>query len=243
MTKLTINGYENKIENKYYKIYLGLMEKRINEKLDENVYHEKHHILPRCLGGEDCSENIVTLTAKEHFIAHLLLTKFIKGGKERYKVLAAFFAMINLKSINTSERYITSRKFEVLRKEWADRLSEEMKGRSPFKDKKIHAKTMVTRKERGTNIWVTNNPMKDPIKAKKIASSRKGKNHYLVKKTKYEYSIEGKEWIEIDKELTIKEICSNFNWSVSTFNYILRGKTPKRGPMANIRIRKVINED
>lgn len=43
-------------------------------------YYEIHHIIPRSLGGGDDMSNLVELTAKEHFIAHLLLAK-IYGGK------------------------------------------------------------------------------------------------------------------------------------------------------------------
>lgn len=35
-----------------------------------NEYHERHHILPKCLGGTDDKENLIDLYAKEHFIAH-----------------------------------------------------------------------------------------------------------------------------------------------------------------------------
>lgn len=38
-------------------------------------YVEKHHIIPRCMGGDDSEENLVKLTAREHFIAHQLLVK------------------------------------------------------------------------------------------------------------------------------------------------------------------------
>ena len=38
-------------------------------------YVEMHHIVPRCLGGKDCAENIVALTPEEHFVAHQLLVK------------------------------------------------------------------------------------------------------------------------------------------------------------------------
>lgn len=38
-------------------------------------YVEKHHVLPRCMGGCDSVENIVVLTAEEHFVAHQLLLK------------------------------------------------------------------------------------------------------------------------------------------------------------------------
>lgn len=43
-------------------------------------YTEKHHIVPRSLGGGDDAENIITLTAEDHIFAHLLLAKAY-GGK------------------------------------------------------------------------------------------------------------------------------------------------------------------
>jgi hypothetical protein len=44
-----------------------------------NCYKEAHHIIPKCLGGTDDPTNLVNLTAREHYIAHLLLAK-IHGG-------------------------------------------------------------------------------------------------------------------------------------------------------------------
>ena len=41
-------------------------------------YFERHHILPKALGGSDSSENLVDLSAREHWIAHLLLHKIHK---------------------------------------------------------------------------------------------------------------------------------------------------------------------
>lgn len=38
-------------------------------------YSERHHILPKCMGGTNAKENLVRLTAKEHFIAHKLLVR------------------------------------------------------------------------------------------------------------------------------------------------------------------------
>ncbi|CAM0041708.1 homing endonuclease [Vibrio phage D148] len=38
-------------------------------------YVEIHHIVPRCMGGTDESENLVALSAREHFLAHWLLAK------------------------------------------------------------------------------------------------------------------------------------------------------------------------
>lgn len=39
------------------------------------VYYEKHHIIPKCLGGNNNKENLVLLKPEEHFLAHLLLVK------------------------------------------------------------------------------------------------------------------------------------------------------------------------
>ena len=42
-------------------------------------YKETHHILPRSMGGGDEVDNLIDLTAKEHFVIHHLLAK-IHGG-------------------------------------------------------------------------------------------------------------------------------------------------------------------
>jgi len=38
-------------------------------------YKERHHIIPRCMGGSDEVDNLVDLTPEEHFVAHQLLVK------------------------------------------------------------------------------------------------------------------------------------------------------------------------
>jgi hypothetical protein len=85
-------------QNKYYKWYLRLTSQRNR---DLNCYTEKHHIIPKSLGGSDDVTNIVKLTAKEHYIAHLLLTK-ITAGEFKKKMVNAFFMMANCKDKNQS---------------------------------------------------------------------------------------------------------------------------------------------
>lgn len=65
----------------HQKIYEAIIQKAKYEnrvKLSKNqegyVYYEKHHILPRCLNGSNDKENLVLLTAREHYICHKLLT-------------------------------------------------------------------------------------------------------------------------------------------------------------------------
>jgi hypothetical protein len=58
----------------YSKIYKDFIEDR-KTKMIQVDYFEKHHILPRAMGGNDAPENIVKLSAEDHFFAHILLSK------------------------------------------------------------------------------------------------------------------------------------------------------------------------
>jgi len=73
------------------------------------IYYERHHILPKCLGGSDSKDNLVLLTAKEHYICHKLLTYIYKGNR---KIACAFhkmtFGKIN-KHIKSSRDYAYAR--------------------------------------------------------------------------------------------------------------------------------------
>lgn len=95
----------------YSKLYNDLIQSRreLNRQKGQGLYLENHHIVPRCMEGTDDSSNLVLLTAKEHFIAHKLLTKI---HPENIKILWAFSAMIkNAKAV----RMLTARQFEECR--------------------------------------------------------------------------------------------------------------------------------
>lgn len=61
----------------YQRIYNAIISKRKLSPLKKSssTYTEVHHIIPRCLGGNDAKENLIRLTVREHFIAHMMLTK------------------------------------------------------------------------------------------------------------------------------------------------------------------------
>ena len=44
-------------------------------------YSERHHVVPKCLGGSNSRQNIVRLKREEHYIAHLLLVKMYPDHK------------------------------------------------------------------------------------------------------------------------------------------------------------------
>jgi hypothetical protein len=107
------------IDNKYKKIYDNIINRAKSRMIDG--YTEKHHIIPKSLGGSDNSDNLVHLTAKEHFVCHLLLTKMVIG-MDRSRMCYAAWQMTH---INGRERYIPSgNMYALLRKN----LSESLKG-------------------------------------------------------------------------------------------------------------------
>ena len=97
----------------YSQIYFKIIENRKNNPY--SGYVEQHHILPKSLGGLDNQDNLINLTAKEHFICHLLLTKiYSEKTPEYYKMIKAFMMMLTCKS-NNQNRAINSKKYEYLR--------------------------------------------------------------------------------------------------------------------------------
>ncbi len=77
----------------YQKTYNALVNKAKSRGLDKKTldgYYEKHHILPKCLGGTNEKSNLVLFTAREHLIAHMLLHRIYP---DNIKILNAVIAM------------------------------------------------------------------------------------------------------------------------------------------------------
>ena len=116
----------------YRKIYYSLIEnRRSNPITREMCYCEEHHVLPRSLGGKDNKDNLVLLTAREHFVAHLLLAKMylIEEGadsKEYRKMAYALWYLLGKHKGNML--VISSRKYEKLKQEFAKVNSNEHSG-------------------------------------------------------------------------------------------------------------------
>jgi len=116
--------------NKYNFWYNAIVENALTRTI--TGYKETHHILPRSLGGTDDKDNLVDLTAREHFICHWLLVK-IHTGEARHKMVYALNGM--KRNSKDNERYetpITSRVYQKLKEEFGRIHSEIMKGRTPW---------------------------------------------------------------------------------------------------------------
>lgn len=87
----------------YGRIYDALMRRAVPRKLEG--YSEKHHVVPRCMGGSSSGENIVRLTAKEHFVAHKLLVRVYPSVRGLWLALIAMGRIPEFKArIFASER-------------------------------------------------------------------------------------------------------------------------------------------
>jgi len=112
----------------YSKQYKALIAKA-QSRLVPECYTEIHHILPRCLGGSDLDDNLVTLTAREHCLAHLLLAKIHNH--------TGLWAAVNMMTKNHS---MTSRAYAIARAKHANSIT----GTSnPFYGKKHTAQAMA----------------------------------------------------------------------------------------------------
>jgi len=145
------------LANKYSKCYFAITN-NAKQRITEG-YTELHHIVPQSLGGSNDKENLVELTAREHFICHWLLIKMTEGD-DRGKML---YALQGMKAENRyQQRYstkITARVYEKYRIEHAENHSKNMKGRKAWnKGRKLEGEELKEHRERTRNRKI------DPIK-------------------------------------------------------------------------------
>lgn len=176
----------------YELIYKNLVDKRIA--CPPSGYSEKHHIVPRCIGGDDSKSNIVILTAREHFIAHSLLYKIYRT----YPLLCA----ISMMCTDPHGNRIGNRLYEWHRKEMAERFSLRMK---EYHKNNPHPKGMKNKKH------------SDEIKKQISESLRKLKTGNEI----YRFSIDGEYIKSYD---SISQAAKSVKGSASNIKYCADGK-------------------
>ena len=92
-------------------------------------YHERHHIVPRCLGGTNDTNNLIDLFAKEHFIAHKLLAE---ENPNNHQLIQAYGAMAFVKGKGQERYKLTPEEYELAREALSLSLKEK------YKDKTKH---------------------------------------------------------------------------------------------------------
>jgi hypothetical protein len=116
------------LENKYSRWYYRIIDAARTRSVIG--YTERHHVLPRCLGGTDCSQNLVALTAREHFIAHRLLVKMVEG-RNRSKMSFAYACMFrgDVRHRGRKELRLRSGDYALRKRLLAEAASDVHKGR------------------------------------------------------------------------------------------------------------------
>jgi len=174
---------------------------RANFRTEIIGYVEKHHIIPQCLGGSNRKNNLVNLTAREHFICHWLLTKCVSVNVE--KMHYALWLMMNTQNEHQTSRYkINSRVYQILKEKLAETFSKQHSGKVMSEETK--RKISETRKRKIAEGSLKVNENKE--KYKLISEKKKGKK--LSKETKQKISNGNKGKIRTDEH---KEKLSQLN--------------------------------
>lgn len=187
------------INNKYTKWYYNIINSARQRSND--TYIERHHIVPKSLGGLNTSDNLVSLTAKEHFICHLLLTKMVIGDN-RSKMIYAAWQMSNQINVYQQRIKISSVTYSNLKQDFSDTHSKWMKSNRDKLRDKINA------------YWTEENRKLHAIKISKVTKGRIVSN---ATKEKHRNKIWTEKAILNLKEIGIKSaaIRKGTKWSAS----------------------------
>ena len=164
--------YNNIIESSKAKNRIKLKKSNLNY-----VYYENHHIIPRCMNGTNDKDNLVLLTAKEHYICHKLLTYIYLNNR---KIVLAFHMLIN--SPNYKKLKVSARDYAYLKELISKNgLSEEAKLKVS-----IFNKGKITSSETKYKQSIAHLGEKNPMFAKdawKAINNIKKKCEYCKKET------------------------------------------------------------
>lgn len=163
-------------KNKYTIWYENIILRAKNRSL-VNTYTETRHIIPKSLGGDNSKENLVKLTAREHFLCHYLLTK-MTTGQSQIKMCFAFNAF--RRSSSNQERQLTGHQYEIIRQSVSTARSKFLKGNK-------------------YNLGKKRGPLSEETK-KKISESKKGKLMSEEQKIKISQTTTGRKKSEETKQ-------------------------------------------
>jgi hypothetical protein len=153
----------------HLKVYESLVKKFLNN--PPSGYSEKHHIVPRCLGGSNEKNNIVRLPARYHFVAHILLAK-IHGG-----------SLIHAAWMMSNNRHYNSKKYSWLREQAAINSSLLNRGRKQTEDAKI--KQIKAQSGKNNHFFGKKHSKKSLLK---MSESHSGERHNMFGKKQSEFT-------------------------------------------------------
>jgi hypothetical protein len=205
-TTLTLKGVPAMIfiKNKYTKCYFNIITRAKSRTLSEDVYTEKHHIIPKSLDGSNNKSNLAILTAREHFICHLLLPKMVTGVYKRNMTFALWSMLTRDHSKNKSRYKLNSHQYQKLKEQFALAMSELHKGKivsAKTKSKMRKARLGKTSPNKGKAMSESQKQkisiahkgkIVSPATVAKILATRQGYTHSAETKQKIKESNLGK---------------------------------------------------
>lgn len=151
------------------------------DKKQITYYTESHHIIPRSLGGSDEVSNLVLLTGREHFIAHLLLSKIYDNvsmmyalwmmcnyAKKNFKVHSRFYESARIQHSKNVSKTLTGR---IRTERHKINLSNSLKGRTSPTEGKFLSELTKTKISRSLTGKIQSKETRD-----KRSDAQKGKS-------------------------------------------------------------------
>jgi hypothetical protein len=163
---------------------------------------EKHHIVPRSMGGDNSTKNIVRLSLRMHFIAHWLLWKSYRNDQ----MANAFWTMACCHGFR-----ITSKTYHAARLQAVKKISQASKG------KKLAASHIETLRKRLTGRTVSEETKQ------KLRISSSGRKHSDAAKAKMTQSRTGK---KLSEETKAKMSAAKKGKPSNTLGKTYKRKTP-----------------
>ena len=177
--------------------YFSLIESRKIERLSKpDFFSEKHHIIPKCLGGLDDKENLVWLTPREHWLAHKLLLRIFPTHP---KIQQALWMMSHTRGLIKS-----SREYELLRLKCQNGLktnlgkdfSDEHRAKIGLvhKGKIVSQETRAKLRQKALGRKLSKEAKSKCAQASKLSEGFRGKSHSEESKAKTSASLKGLKW-------------------------------------------------
>jgi len=133
----------------YKKHYDLLCSRGKSCRFEKGDYFERHHIVPKCLGGTNDSSNLCSLTAKEHYIAHYLLHMMYPKNRSLWYAL---FCMVFVSTDYQKRFVVSSRVYDRLKKE----RSEDQKLRLDENLERLKKAVLATKGKDRSESWNKN---------------------------------------------------------------------------------------
>lgn len=160
-------------------------------------YKERHHIVPKCMGGINDKNNLIDLYPREHFVAHKLLAE---ENPKNAKLCYAYWRMCvtSKGDVYTSEEYDVARRMASIAlsrlhkgKKWEDARKEELsKNRTGAKNPMYGRRLSKEHKEKLSASLKGRKLSKET--RRKISERAKGRRHTKEAKQKMSLAKLGK---------------------------------------------------